>query len=394
MANTTGISGMTSPFIQGRGPEAPIQGQVVFAPDARKILRKMELDRMARNNRRVERRAAAEEGVSEDEGDELRPFLMEAPSGEDPAPIIGQVIAPSSPADGTTGSKLLFDDHVAEKNSFRANDNSIPAAIIALAKNGISPPLTIFLPASFQKKFSSNVKTVKHGTGDSTKTTVIDITEFPAEATLEPAMFLTCYNTFLTLIESTCGAWIFQSFAIHYNNILADPDLRAWFPAYREFDRKIRAQFFTSPYIIDIQDPEYRSALQSAKNLLLLSNHASEGPSQPKGPSVGSQHTKERQEHQKPYDREDGHRYRNILCFRCGRTGHGANLCKETNPSKHGRDFVISASQEGLFRIRDNRPVCMGFNIGKCLTAANNHPLHICSLCSDSHHGASNCTRN
>ncbi|KAJ6524746.1 hypothetical protein B0H19DRAFT_1085139 [Mycena capillaripes] len=125
MANTAGIQEMTSPFIQGPGQAAPIQGQ--------EDLRKMELDRMATKNRRAERRAAAEEDTSEDEGDELAPFVMEVPSSENPAPIIGQAVAPSSSADGPTGSKLLFDDHIAEKNSFGANDNSIPAAIIALA---------------------------------------------------------------------------------------------------------------------------------------------------------------------------------------------------------------------------------------------------------------------
>ncbi|KAJ6566110.1 hypothetical protein B0H19DRAFT_1257386 [Mycena capillaripes] len=112
MANTAGIPGMTSPFIQGPGQAAPIQGQVVFSPDARKILRKMELDRMARNNRRTERRAATEEDVSEDEGDELAPFMIEVPFGENPTSITGQAVAPSSSADGPTGSKLLFGDHI------------------------------------------------------------------------------------------------------------------------------------------------------------------------------------------------------------------------------------------------------------------------------------------
>ncbi|KAJ7658474.1 hypothetical protein B0H17DRAFT_1213218 [Mycena rosella] len=58
------------------------------------------------------------------------------------------MVVPAVPSH--TSTKLLFDDTVAEKNSFRANDNSIPEAIYSLAKNGISPPLTLFLPASLE----------------------------------------------------------------------------------------------------------------------------------------------------------------------------------------------------------------------------------------------------
>ncbi|KAJ7840406.1 hypothetical protein B0H14DRAFT_2360709 [Mycena olivaceomarginata] len=282
------------------------------------------------------------------------------------------------------------------RNSFHTHDNSIPAAIYSLAKNGISPPLTLFLPASLERIRSSNIKTVKHGTGETTRVTVIDVSEFPDEQTLDQATFLTCYNTFLTFLESAAGERIVRSFASHYNSLLADPELRVWFPAVRDFDRKIRAQFFTSPYIIDVQDPEYRSALQSAKNLFLMSNSSSNGASQSKGASSGgSHHAKEKQERHRPYDREDGGRQRPILCFRCGRMGHSATTCKETHASRHGRDLVIYANRDGLFRILDHRPVCMRFNCGICpTTAGNNHALHICSLCGDSHHGAANCTRN
>ncbi|KAJ7201567.1 hypothetical protein GGX14DRAFT_464263 [Mycena pura] len=195
-------------------------------------------------------------------------------------------------------------------------------------------------------------------------------------------------------MQSVAGLKILEGFSRHYDNILADPELKTWFPAYREFDRKIRAQFFTSPYIVDIQDSEYRSALQSAKNIFLLSSASNS--SQSKGSSVGPHrdHAKEKQNRSKPYDRDDAPRQRTIVCFRCGRMGHSAPSCKETNPSRHGRDFVIFANKDGLFRILDNRPVCMGFNCARCLAGGNNHPVHICSLCGDSHHGAVNCTRN
>ncbi|KAJ7615663.1 hypothetical protein DFH06DRAFT_1108069 [Mycena polygramma] len=351
----------------------------------------MDILRLERNNKREERRKAGEQDVSDDEEDELTAFLVVAPSGENPQPQ-GETGTPPSPklADALPNSQLLFDDAVAAKNSFHAHDDSIPTAIFSLAKNGISPPLTLFLPTSLERIRASNVKTVKHGTGDTAKVTVIDVADFPTEDSLDQATWQTSYNTFLSFMEIAVGPLTFQGFAQHYNRILTDPALKLWFLAYRIFDQTIRAQFFTKPYIIDINDVEYRTALQSAKDTYLLSSHpVAQTPSgSPRGPSG-----KERVERFKPYDRENSHK-KPILCFRCGRVGHGALACSEVNQSKHGREFVIFANHDGLFRISDKRSVCFAFNLRGCNISGGSHAIHICTLCGNPRHGATDCTRN
>ncbi|KAK6969277.1 hypothetical protein R3P38DRAFT_3243716 [Favolaschia claudopus] len=386
--SNAGISGRASDFLHNSGgnpPATPISstlakpGEVVLSAEAVAILRKMDILRLARNNKRDERRKAKEENVSEDEAEELTPYIMVVPSGE----ALGANVIP----DVISTPTLLFDDAAAARNSFQANDNSIPAAIIFLAKNGISPPLTLFLPASLARIRSSNIKTVKHGTGESTKVTVIDISDFPDELALDQATWCTCYNTFLTFMESVAGTQVFQGFAAHFNNVLSNPDFAQWFQAYRDFDQRLRARFFTTPFIINIRDEEYRAALQSAINLFLVESRTPN--------TVGFKATKDKSERPKPYDKDLSARKKNTLCFRCGRTGHGAVACEEKNPSRHGREFVAYANKDGLFRLSDKRPICLFFNCGtdRC-TSTRPHALHIFSLCSDSHHGASECTRN
>ncbi|KAJ7716209.1 hypothetical protein B0H16DRAFT_1741438 [Mycena metata] len=394
-----GVPGQSSPFIQGGGGRAPIppndprNGSVVFSIEAVNIVKKLGRQRVERNKKRAERRAAGDEDVSDDEVDELAAYMMVVPSqlyGEGSAPD-GEEDALGGCAGAPANSQRLFDDEVAEKNTFQAHDTSIPAAIFSLAKNGISPPLTIFLPASLARIRASNVKTVKHGTGETTKVTVLDIADFPKEFSLDQATWSTTYNTFLTFLQLAVGPRTFDSFARHYNRILSDPEIGVWFPAYRAFDHQIRAQFFTKPYIIDIADPEYRSALQSARDTFILANRpvtdatssiGRAGPSRDKG------------DRYRPYDRDTTtDRRTNTLCFRCGRVGHNAHRCDESTPSKHGRQFVVFANREGLFRISDKRAVCAIFNIGRC-DKGQNHALHICSLCADAHHGAAGCTRN
>jgi hypothetical protein len=405
MASKSGISGQTSSFLHNLvgGEKAPISdsgrkaGEVVFSAEAFQVLKKMEILRMERNNKREERRKAGDRDVSDDEGDDLAPYLMVVPSGENPQPNDTPDIPSKSTDQGSAVTKLLFDDNVAEKNTFRAQDDTILVAIYSLAKNGISPPLTLFLPASLERIRTSNVKTVKHGTGETTKVTVLDVSDFPSEETLDQATWLTCYNTFLTFLDTAAGLKILQGFARHYNRILADPELATWFPAYRNFDRTIRARFFTIPFIVDIDSPEYRSALQSSKDTFLLASHSAKGSGSTgfrsfAGPNSSA--PKERSDRGKPYDRDNSTSCRSKICFRCGRTGHGAVGCSESDPSKHGRRFVIYANRDGLFRITNNTAVCTGFNIGRCESAGRNHPIHICALCADPQHGAIDCTRN
>ncbi|KAJ7208595.1 hypothetical protein GGX14DRAFT_365198 [Mycena pura] len=417
--NNSGISGLSSSFIQTSGGKAPIGGPVpvTFSAEVIGVLKKLDIIRLERNNKRSERRKAGEANVSEDEDDEISPYFLGNSTGANsvppaglgavpnapgpaPGPAVPDPVVPGPEADPVVANpKLLFTDKNAATNSFRANDNTIPNAIFSLAKNGISPPLTLFLPASLARIRSSNVKTVKHGTGESTKVTVIDVSDFPDETTMEQAVWNSTYNTFLSFMDLAAEAHIVQGFSRHYDHILSDVAVETWFPAYRNFDRTIRAQFFTTPYIIDIHSSDYRTALQAAKDAYIWSNLPSHTPSGPR--ASGGSGGRERVDRHKPYDRENrpqsdgGQRRKPVLCFRCGRTGHPAGRCPEKTPSKHGREFVIYANSDGLFRISDQRAVCMLFNCGRCeSTPGSRHPIHVCTLCGDAHHGAIDCTRN
>jgi hypothetical protein len=182
----------------------------------------MDIHRMERNKKLAERRERGEAQVSDDEDDELSPYVVVVPSGEesqsDRGPIAGADSTNNQPA-----TNLLFDEIVAEKNSFLAHDNSIPIPIFSLAKNGISPPLTLSLAASLVRIRSINVKTVKHGAGETTKVTILDISNFPSEKALEHAPWCTCCNTFMVFLEFSCGKRIYEGFARHYNHMLSDP---------------------------------------------------------------------------------------------------------------------------------------------------------------------------
>ncbi|KAJ7691712.1 hypothetical protein B0H17DRAFT_1133523 [Mycena rosella] len=116
--------------------------------------------RLERNNNRAERREKGEDGISDNEANELTPFLMVVPSGEKPIPGDATNTAPQPIVPSHTLTKLLFDDTVAEKNSFRPT-------IIAFRRLSIRWPRTGFLAldvvfAGVARTYpSSNFKMVK-----------------------------------------------------------------------------------------------------------------------------------------------------------------------------------------------------------------------------------------
>ncbi|KAJ7651137.1 hypothetical protein FB45DRAFT_731575 [Roridomyces roridus] len=303
-------------------------------------------------------------------------------------------MAPEKDAEPTS----RFTDQVTAENKFQANDESIPALIGTLANAGLSLPLTLFLADSLSRLRSDTVKTIKHS-GPLGDFQVVDVSQFPTEDKLSRADYMSVYNVFLKFIAETCGPLTARGFALHYNLILSEPDLEMWFPAYLCFDQQLCSQFFTRPFIIDPSSSEYQGALNKARQTQLkreneqlrsLTAASSAPPSRSgHGGRYPTQPQHERAPPRSPYERKE------MLCFWCGRLGHGALSCSETTPSRHSRQCVIRCDAKGLFRLSDGQAVCFTHNLGhKCKGKGVNQALHICTLCSDPEHGAAKCTRN
>ncbi|KAF8056182.1 hypothetical protein FPV67DRAFT_1395692, partial [Lyophyllum atratum] len=269
-------------------------------------------------------------------------------------------------------------------------DKSIPEAIRILVKCGRSPPLSLFLPEILERiRYGVNIKYVKLGTGSNANTRILDVTEFPDEGELRQDQWTVAYNAFLNFISVIAGSQIQAGFYTHYDSMLSDKFFTYFFAAYRSFDRDIRARFFTQPYIIDPTDSKYLSQLQDAKTINNRESH----------PSV----------RYKPYEvshpgRSTSFRAQTMatsssyppLCLRCGaKDGHQAATCAANVPSRQGCSFVIFTRGKYINRLSDKQPVCIRFNLGICSSSnGDRHALHICSLCGDTHHGATSCTRN
>nr|GAT50782.1 reverse transcriptase [Mycena chlorophos] len=344
---TDGIPGKKSPYLDAEGN--PLKGSVVMGPDAAKVFRKMELDRMERNRRREEARKEGQLHVSDDEEDLLAPYFVVAAAGASSSEDPGSKAATAPPAD----TEVLFPDDKAEKNEFRALDDSIPSVVAALAKAGLTPPLTLFLPESLHRLRSQIFKTVKHGAGDSSRVNVIDVSDFPSEDTLDAAGWMTVYNSFLIFMGKICGQKVSLGWAEHYSYVIGNSDFRSWFDAYRSFDREMRDRFFSKAFIIDTSSIDYQQTLQNHKNRVMRPNPASVTsalPAHSTGPGHGgkyrSEFPRERPSDRRPYDRESNRR--ETLCFRSLFDGRvqvsrgspmGVRSAYASAPAVHATDF-------------------------------------------------------
>ncbi|KAF8954390.1 hypothetical protein BDZ97DRAFT_1676986, partial [Flammula alnicola] len=273
-------------------------------------------------------------------------------------------------------------------NDLSEHDNSIPDCIPLLVKCKRTPPLSLFLGDSLDRiKAGRDIKYVKIGIGEHANTKILDVSTFPLDSTLTEIQWSQAYNTFLNFISAAVGEKLYTGFVSHFDNMLSDQDFSRYFPAYRQFDEKLRQRFFTKPFLINPKSSEYHSMVQNAK-LATLSTPSTTGRFTP----TVRWHPYSQGNYQRPFRGGPGYKTR---CLRCGsEDGHRANTCRAEQPSRTGRAFVVRASARGIEHASDGHTVCIRFNLGNCSISDSSHPLHICSLCSDPHHGATSCTRN
>jgi hypothetical protein len=377
------------------------------------ILSHLEKESSQREKRNEERRQRREKGkggdkISDDEEDVVLSLMKgNVGKGKDidrdtPKDSDVPTLATRTPS-GTTSHPLetslprerrediIFTDEDADGHEFSMHDDSIPNSIIMLAKCHRTPPLSLFLGESLDRiKAGRDVKYIKVGTGEFANTKLLDVSIFPSDVSLDKTQWIQAYNTFLAFVAKSMGERLYQGFLSHWDSMMKDQKFAHYFEAYRTFDEKIRQSFFTTPFITDPTSIQYNSALQEAK--LFLSVSPSNSLSDNRQSLPGCFPTR-----WQPYGPGPQRSFRanyKMCCLCCGIEGHRADTCKAEGPSKTGRSFVVRAVGRGLERLSDARPVCIRFNLGNCVVSDPSHPLHICSLCSDTHHGASGCTRN
>ncbi len=377
------------------------------------ILKQEDAKRLERNKAREQRRKRGE-AVGEDEPDitpMMLPLIRAASSvnpvgasnpgdaAKNPQPKPTSTLAPapnpstSVPAAAKIPNESRFADVNAVQQDALRHEKKFSQHLFTPAQNGISPWLSLYTADSVERlQLNREIKTHTVTRPDGVSVHVLDMRGcgFQAENTLDRATWMSCYTRFIAFLSELCGEdgeQLLMSFQDHYETMVADPSFEDWFEAFVSFDALIRAQWFYKPFFINPSAHEWDSQLQQAKN-----KHTSKQMT-----SLRATTSKLSTPQYSPYTRYTDHS--NDLCLRCGRIGHRAESCEEPMPSCFGRVMQCKWDNGRLVRITDDHVVCARFNLTNgCqlpATAVNaDHGVHMCSLCGDRGHGASNCTRN
>lgn len=242
------------------------------------LLKKLDQQRQEQNTKQAQHRTDGEVEVSDDEEDDISPVLVAtllgnngsggASGGSNGSPAPGgdgiggpNVVGNPAPA---TNPNLIADDADAEaaRNSLDLTEATIPKAIFTLARAGIAPPLTLFTPTALQRICSGQgTKSVKVTTELKDSAHLLDISLFPSEEKMDQAIWMTAYNTFPKFIQVAYGPETYLGFAKHFEAMISDSEFKDWFQAFRDFDIRIRSQFFMRALIINPAEDAYGKLL-------------------------------------------------------------------------------------------------------------------------------------
>ncbi|KAK0440390.1 uncharacterized protein EV420DRAFT_1581758 [Desarmillaria tabescens] len=289
-----------------------------------KLWAKMSKEVAMRNMKRADRRKELmvqgkdPKDVSDDKKDESDVLIHTVRKAvEAKAASASLVKAAATIASSTTTATSMdatlstfFSDAMTEKNktAYNPNDIAFYEDYKALLVYKISIPLSMFHP-SYLHALQSD--------GTSKNFSVLNISRAPAEADLNRADFLMCYNNLLEFFTDIGYFWV---------------------------------KFFKDPFIPDPSAKSWSDGVQTAKDNYLL---------------------RQRETQFNPYDmtqRDNASRSSSFqpLCLRCGLIGHYVDSCMAATPSKSGRFFLVEWRDNSLLQISDHKLVCVHFNLTVC----------------------------
>jgi hypothetical protein len=244
---------------------------------------------------------------------------------------------------------------------------------------------------------------------DDPKKMVLDAAGFPAETSLQPADFHEATETFLQLLEYIAGLTIIQRFKRHRKFCLSRKPFADNYDAILAFDIETRRLFFNTKGFLSEEAYERRwndtiakisqkkaddasaAATREANRVAALASrleNSGGGNRYQPYPATKPSGTMSNTDG-KPFRKGKGASTDGPLCLLCGRNGHKASECSQTQSIKN--EPVVCYWKDKILLKSNSSSVCISFNIGKCTTSKHGSEVaHICSICgSSSHHATS-----
>jgi hypothetical protein len=280
--------------------------------------------------------------------------------------------------------------------------------IVALAKNKVHLPLTLFTSNSTRKLHTETTSLKQNTVYNSLgiKCHILDLAQFSEEPKIDIVDWHEGWQRYLVFLDTHCEIEIATRWRDHYHFLSAHDDFRINFPALLQFDIEERTRYCINPRTFD--KDSYLRHLESVKLEVMSANvrNTTRGLGQDSQSFASSSKTRFQ-----PYNRENSKFRPSItdpklpfrerdtkpeatrsapLCLCCKRTGHKFSDCNEETTSAGLPTY--SKYFDGKLTLRTNPTTvfCITFqlNSAKRQCKTDHSSQHACSWCGSTDHGA------
>ena len=229
---------------------------------------------------------------------------------------------------------ITYTDESTQLNVLELNPDTLPAAILSMARSCIYDLLLLLTTATLDHiMLNQSVRYRKVACGRGAGKCIVDESYFPAEESLQENNFWKAYKNWIALMEAVSGPAVIEGWHAHHNRMISDQRFSRWFPAWHTHNRLIRLKFTDKYFIIDPKAIAYIQQFKRCRTDLLrdlpstfslsMTPNTSLAPTQcgplPSWqPGVALRYVP----YDKPMSPAPSFHSTDILCVHCGRIGH------------------------------------------------------------------------
>jgi hypothetical protein len=119
-----------------------------------------------------------------------------------------------------------------------------PEAVVALLRNGHHVPLTLCTNRALREVAQANVKYVKVHNSRMERNTLLDVSQWPGEASMSVEDWRQGWRNFLVILEQAGSADTLRLWRDHFEALCAKDEIEDSFESILEFDIELRQAFF------------------------------------------------------------------------------------------------------------------------------------------------------
>ena len=275
--------------------------------------------------------------------------------------VLANLLAPKTQVVDYWMMGRFFTSEVASRNTHTLGSKGTPNAILQMVYSKAYVPLSMLTAAALDRiRSNDGLKYVK--VPNSAVKQTLDPSQFGSEDDLSFEVWDQAYSNWLVLLKAISDEDIVEGWFLHRETMRQDAQFSRWNKAWQKFDKQLRMQFTSEPFIIDTMHPSYLHSLDRARMDQVDERSQQSTLQHDHHPRPPTRHSSLPDNRYHPYNdnrpagRHAGssnnhasaassflrniHDHSKALCLRCSTTGHRTSDCSSTTANRPERPII------------------------------------------------------